>query len=263
MTAIFPVLDKARRVIRSGGEGSTMLRFLMLHMRNEILRSQYDQNSCRRLSNLNLKYGCIPFDDMPFCSSPVGHNVQYGDLVESLGVAGRDHELLARRVKFNVENHGMLYTPVGDLEVFGGLAELIKTYNSKLYCKHRDRRKLVQDKRHVFIQGYENDTVAIVEKLREYASAGIDGYAESVEKWLDDNDHGIDDEGKKDALKRLFSQSKVALIYGAAGTGKSTMVGHIAQYFSDNGRHETKSFLDRFWFRGVGGVRSCGRRCGR
>ena len=43
----------------------------------------------------------------------------------------------------------------------------------------------------------------------------------------------IDDEAKKDALKRLFSQSRVALIYGAAGTGKSTMVDHIANYFND------------------------------
>lgn len=230
---IFSVLDEARRVIRSGCGGSTMLRFLMLHMRNEVLRSQYDPNSCPHLSKLNLKYGCIPFDDMPFCSSPVGHNVKYGDLVESLGVAGRDHELLARRVKINVENHGMLYTSVEEFKVFGDVAELIKTYNSKIYYKHRDRRKLVQDKGHVFIQGYENDTVAIMKKLRECASAGIDGYAESAEKWLGDHDHGIDDEGKKDALKRLFSQSKVVLIYGAAGTGKSTMVGHIAQYFSD------------------------------
>ena len=31
----------------------------------------------------------------------------------------------------------------------------------------------------------------------------------------------------------MFSQSRVALIYGAAGTGKSTMVDHIANYFND------------------------------
>ncbi|HEX7028343.1 MAG TPA: ATP-dependent RecD-like DNA helicase, partial [Gammaproteobacteria bacterium] len=43
----------------------------------------------------------------------------------------------------------------------------------------------------------------------------------------------IDDPVKKDALKVLFSQSRVALIYGAAGTGKSTMVDHIANYFND------------------------------
>jgi hypothetical protein len=36
----------------------------------------------------------------------------------------------------------------------------------------------------VFIRGYEDDTVAIVEALQEYASSGIDGYAAVVERWL-------------------------------------------------------------------------------
>ena len=55
----------------------------------------------------------------------------------------------------------------------------------------------------------------------------------AVERWLDETPRGIDDPVKKDALKQLFSQSRVALIYGAAGTGKSTMVDHIAHYFND------------------------------
>ena len=55
----------------------------------------------------------------------------------------------------------------------------------------------------------------------------------SVERWSSKAHNHIDDEGKRDALKRLFSQSKIALIYGAAGTGKSTMISHIAQYFND------------------------------
>ena len=68
------------------------------------------------------------------------------------------------------------------------------------------------------------------------APSGIDGYSAAVEHWLDEAPRGIDDEVKKDALKRLFSQSQVALIYGAAGTGKSTMVDHIANYFNDKSK---------------------------
>jgi ATP-dependent exoDNAse (exonuclease V) alpha subunit len=89
------------------------------------------------------------------------------------------------------------------------------------------------DKGHVFIQGYENDTVSIVEKLQESASSGIAGYTQAVERWLHETTRVIDDPVKRDALKRLFSHSRVALIYGAAGTGKSTMVDHIAHYFND------------------------------
>jgi AAA domain/UvrD-like helicase C-terminal domain len=230
---IFTILDEARRIVRSTAPGHNILRYLMLRMRNQILKSQYDGRGCSFLSGMKLKYGCSPFDTMPFCTSLPEHNPRYWDLVESLDVTGRNHELFARRVKNNVDRHGMLYTPVADLKVFGDVSGLISIYNSKLYRTHLERRLLVQDKEHVFISGYENDTFAIVKKLQEYASSGVAGYTQAVERWLKETHRGIDDSLKKDALKQLFSQSRVALIYGAAGTGKSTMVDHIARYFND------------------------------
>lgn len=229
---IFPVLDEARRIVRSANPGQNILRYLMLRMHNQILKSQYHPDGCGRLSGMKLKYSCIPFNTMPFCTSLPEHNPRYWDLVESLDTTGRNHELLVRRVKNNVERHGILYTPVVDLEEFGDVNGLISTYNNKLYYTHTERR-LVLDKGHVFICGYENETVSIVEKLQEYASSGIAGYTQAVERWLGEAPRGIDDPAKEDALKQLFSQSRVALIYGAAGTGKSTMVDHIAHYFND------------------------------
>lgn len=232
---IFTVLDEARRVIGGSAPGHNVIRYLMLRMHNQLLKPQYNWEACGRLSGLKLQYGCIPFDTMPFCTSLVGHNPRYWDLVESLDVAGRAHELLARRVKNNVERHGILYTPVGELAEFGDLETLVATYNNRIYYRHTDR-KLVVDMGHVFTRGYEDGTVAIVEKLQQYASSGIAGYTHAVERWLDDTPRGIDDQVKQDALKLLFSQSRVALIYGAAGTGKSTMVDHIAKYFNDRSK---------------------------
>jgi hypothetical protein len=232
---IFPVLDEARRIVRSAAPGHNVIRYLMLRMYNQVIKAQYYWEECGRLSGLNLLYGCIPFDQMPFCTSLPGHNPRYWDLVESLDVTDRNHELLARRVRNNVERYGILYTPVADLEEFGEVTKLISTYNGMLYYKHAERW-LVQDKDHVFIRGYEDDTVSIVEKLQEHAVSGIDGFTAAVEWWMDEAPRGIDDEVKKDALKLLFSHSKVALIYGAAGTGKSTMVDHIAKYFNDKSK---------------------------
>jgi len=232
---IFLVLDEARRIVRPVAPGHNVLRYLMLRMHNQVLKPQYNWEGCGRLSGLNLQWGCIPFDQMPFCTSLPAHNPRYWHLVESLDMAGRDHELLARRVKNNVERHGILYTPVRDLQDLGDVSGLISAYNDKIYYRHT-QRKLVLDKGHVFIRGYEDDTVAIVEKLMEFASSGIDGYTAAVERWLDETPRDIDDEVKKDALRLLFSQSRVALIYGAAGTGKSTMADHIANYFNDKSK---------------------------
>lgn len=229
---IFPVLDEARRIVRFAAPGHNVLRYLMLRMHNQILKPQYYREGCDFLSGKKLLYGCIPFDTMPFCTSLPGHNPRYWDLVESLDATGRNHELLARCVKGNVERNGILYTPEVNLKEFGDVNGLIAIYNSKLYRTHTERH-LVLDKGHVFICGYENETVSIVKKLQEYASSRIDGYTQAVERWLDETPSHIDDPLKKNALKQLFSQSRVALIYGAAGTGKSTMVNHIAHYFSD------------------------------
>ena len=233
---IFPMLDKARRIVRSAAAGHNVLRYLMLRMHNQILKpQQHLQDNCYLLSDMKLRFECIPFDTMPFCTSLPGHNPRYWDLVESLDVTNQSHELLARRVKNNVERHGILYTPMDDLEEFGEVKDLISNYNSKLYYKHTERR-LVHDKGHIFICRYENETVAIVKKLQEYASSRINGYTQAVERWLNETPRRIDDPVKTDALKQLFSQSRVALIYGAAGTGKSTMVNHIAHYFNDKNK---------------------------
>lgn len=229
---LFPLLDAVRQIVSSSAPGHNILRYLLLRMNNKIIKLQYSTEICKLLSGMKLEYGCIPFDTMPFCTSLLGHNPRYWDLIESLDTDNRSHELLARRVKNNVERHGVLYTPLTDLQEFEETEKLISTYNNKLYRTHQERR-LVVDMGHVFIAGYENDTVSIVETLQDKASSGIAGYTNAVEHWIKGTTNNIDDPIKKDALKQLFSNSCVALIYGAAGTGKSTMVDHIAQYFND------------------------------
>lgn len=244
---IFPALDAAREIIRRNRPGARLLRYLMLRMNNQILKMQYEVDTCGWLSNLHVSPGCRPFDTMPFCTSPRGHNPRFADLAESIDSSTRKHELLARRVRNNVEQRGVIYTPEADLEDLGDIDDLIRRHNNALPPTTRHApRKLQHANGYVFITGYEDDTVAIIEKLQEVASEGVDNYADDVQAWLDINSwlpdgdpKKVDDQLKAEALKGLFTVSKVALVYGAAGTGKSTMVNHIANYFAS----ERKLFL--------------------
>ncbi|MFF3503789.1 ATP-dependent RecD-like DNA helicase [Streptomyces sp. NPDC003247] len=229
---IFPVLDRARSLIRNNRPGSRLLRYLMLRMNNRIIKAQFDVDQCSALSGLRVSWGCKPFDTMPFCTSPRGHNPRFGDLAESLDARTRPHELLARRVRSNVEQHGVIYTPAAELEDLGDLDELIARHNRMLPPTERHaRRKLAQANGHVFIVGYEDDTVSIINKLREISATGVPQHSSDVQAWIDANPGVIDDPLKAAALTKLFEHSNVALVYGAAGTGKSTMVNHIANYF--------------------------------
>jgi hypothetical protein len=237
---IFPALDEARSLIRSNRPGSRVLRYLMLQMRNQWIKAQYDPTPNKWLSGLRLTSRSSPFDTMPFCTATSGHVPRFADLAESLDATGRKHELLARRVRNNVEQHGAIYTPVAECEDLGDVDALIKKHNQMLPPTDRHApRKLAHANGHVFIVGYEDDTVAIIEKLQAIAGEGIDGHADGVQAWLDANPGEVDDDLKATALKALFTRSKVALVYGPAGTGKSTMVDHIAGYFSA----ERKLFL--------------------
>ena len=75
--------------------------------------------------------------------------------------------------------------------------------------------------------------MTIIKKLEELSNGGIENYSNSVNAWIAGTDHKIDCKDKKKFLIKMFESSKVAMIYGAAGTGKSTMINHISNFFKD------------------------------
>jgi hypothetical protein len=227
---IFSVIDAARQVVRRGLTGQNLVRYLLLRMNNEIIKAQLANGPCDLMSNLWVNVGTRAFERMPFCTSLCGHNPRIGDVLDAIDTTGREYELLSRRLQTNVEQNSMLYTPLPDLQGFGDVDGLMREFNNRLYWKHTHRR-LLQDKGHAFIEGYEDDTARIIEQLQLAASQGVAGHEAAVERWLSTSTGVIDDPAKRDALAQLFSHSRVALVYGAAGTGKSTMLDHIARYF--------------------------------
>jgi hypothetical protein len=234
---IFNVLDMARILIQRDANGSRVLRYLLLRMRNETIKSQYDATPQDWLSNLYMTSQSKPFDTMPFCTSPKGHVPSFGDLIEAFDSSKRRHELLARRINTNVEQHGQIYTAETDLARFGDLDPLIEKYNRLLpkTPKHAPR-KLLRDIGQVFMVGYEDGTVSIIDQLQSVAAGGLSGHTASAAAWVSTNSAMYDDPFKANALTDLFEKSKVALIYGAAGTGKTTMVDLIANYFANDSK---------------------------
>ncbi|OII22654.1 helicase [Curtobacterium sp. MCBA15_016] len=233
---IFSALQSSRDIIRPDMPGSRILRYLLLTMNNNVVRAQYQRDRCRWLSNLYITPMSRPFDTMPFCTYPRRHTPRFFDLATAIGSNGREHEFLARRVMNNVEQHGVIYTPDAELEDLGDLDQLVATYNRLLppTDKHKPRI-MAHDKGHIFITGYEDDSVTIINDLQAIAASGLGDHESEAKAWLDANPFEIDDDLKAHALTRLFAESKVALIYGAAGTGKTRMVEHIASY-SDGSR---------------------------
>ena len=252
----FDILNTCRLYIEKDKPGCNVIRYLLHHMTNRIIKEQYKEHwkwnyrECQyeyvggnfKLSNLYLAYECIPFDTMPFCSALKHHVPSLSDLFYSLDATGREHEFLAWVVKNNTEQKGILFTPLdkceGDekykLGDFDNIDILVETYNRKLYSSEKQQaRKLVVKNNYIFIEGYKDDTVSIIQTIKSLAEKGVDNYSNTVKHWIQSTDYQIDSEEKKTSLINMFANSHVSLIYGSAGTGKSTLINHISHFFNN------------------------------
>lgn len=233
---MFDIFDRCREIIRKGRPGNNVLRYLLQHMSNKVMTDQIGDANVK-LSDLNLNYGCIPFDKMPFCTSLLHHNPRLVDLFDCIDAKNRMHEVLARYVLVNTVKRGQLYTPREELERFGDVDALVNTYNMRLYRSERHQARRIDIRNgHYYIRGNENDTVEIICKLIKLSAGGVQNYTSYFDNWLASNVHPVDCEEKKTTMRKLFTQSSVALIYGSAGTGKSTLINHISNLFSSQSK---------------------------
>lgn len=232
-SAVFiPVLDYCRTIIRSKKPGQNILRYLLYSMNNVIIKNQRYSTQNRNLSNLYLSNGCIQFDSLPFNRSPLGHNPKSSAIFECIPYSHKRPQLFARYIKNNTEGKGQLFTDVSEITGFTDINTLIREYNASLWFGHRPRSNLKLEHNQVFINEYKLDTCTIIQKLQELSASGIEDYAEDVELWLLFSDYEIDCEEKKDIIGRIFSESKVGVIYGSAGVGKSTLINHVSHYLN-------------------------------
>ena len=75
---------------------------------------------------------------------------------------------------------------------------------------------------------YKDDTIAVIQKIKDLTSGGIQNYSNMVNHWLQNTDYQIDSEEKRAVLINMFTKSRVSVIYGSAGTGKTTLINHIS-----------------------------------
>lgn len=229
-------LKEVRKIVFSSKDGSNVISYLMYKLNNVIIKSQLNKNMNRYLSNTYLKYGAIPFDKMPFATSLIYHNPTLFDLNSVFDSMEREHEILARKVKNNIETNDVLFTPLSEFEDFKEVELLTRKYNSLLYLPRHEGRKLIIFKGHISIKQYVEDTQYIVRKIENLSKRTIPGYYDAVDYWLANENNSVDCEEKKEVMRTLFQSSNVGIIYGSAGTGKTTLISNISEYFSSSSK---------------------------
>lgn len=236
---ISAMLGKARNVIKNGLPGANVLRYLLLRLNNRLIKRQLHSEPRWIMGDLCLKPQCKPFDKLPFAFSLVEHNPRFSDLIASIPPAGHEGELLARRLRENAEQEGRLFTPLGELSMFGDasqLESLADEFNRSLHPKHVGAR-IELFKGHYYIHEYEENVCKVLGALKKLsAGGGVVNYTKTVDSWLASPGTDTRARSREKELKSLFANSKLALIYGAAGTGKSTFINFISNIFDSNSK---------------------------
>lgn len=232
---ISELLIKCRQLINKGYCGCNVIRYLLFRMNNKIIKDQFYNEPCKLLSNLNLSIKSKPFDELPFSFSLINHNPSYHDLLGSIPVDEHEPELLARILTNNAEHCGTMYTPVSEIPPICNVPSFADAYNNRLYRTH-SHAKILTFNDYAYINKYDDNVYRIIQRLKSLAGSGVAGYTPMVDSWLSTPGVDVDCDEKRNALRMMFTNSRVSFIFGAAGTGKTTLIDHLSNIFNDKNK---------------------------
>lgn len=230
------LLIQIRKYIFKEVPGINILKYLLCKLENVVIKSQIDSNPNTNLSNLCLKNKSIPFDTMPYAMSLSGYNTSWKHLVQSIDMKDREHELLARYIRFNCENNNILYTSISEVEDYGDVNILVEKYNNLLVEKRIDtsgKGKIIIEHDYLYINSYEVDSINIIKQLQNYKAPSDNELKECIDNSI--YNYPIMDltEDKVDIINKILRNESVVIIHGPAGTGKTKMLEVLAEIYGD------------------------------
>lgn len=218
---------------KSVERGRNTIRYLLLRLRENIIDSVVATETDKKLSytNLKIKSECSPFESKPLLYNLPKNNTNgktpSRDVLRASGAKRVNDALPYSFIKTYTENTGEIYAPskiLSDKDVL----EIISQYNNSLSEWDKNKGKqIIADSEFVWIEDYEQTTLSILRQLLEYSESGNEGQEQLNRNYLKEVD-AFEDEIKENALRNAFTDSKVMLIYGAAGTGKTTLINYIS-----------------------------------
>lgn len=227
-TIIMDAISYSREIIRQNGPWSNTLRYLVYKMNNVIFRKVLDEKNNR---GLYISNKCYPFEQMPFVTSLPQHNPSIYDLLDSISIENREYEIVINQLLRKTSDNNTLYFEIGENNE--KCEDAISKYNAKVYEGHVGRHIEKYSNRY-FLKEYDDATEFIIKKLKEFENPGIFFYDVVAETFSIDYPNLVDSEEKQRIINNLFLNSRIAIINGAAGTGKTTLLSYIPKIYDVN-----------------------------
>ena len=238
-TTFKDVLIKLRRdySLSSNKKGKHTIRYILLNLREETLESvlptAFDKHCLS--DDLYITSRCYPFEKKPFISNLAGRKTSKGNIEDILEITNSSSEFNIVRPYLAIESMiretGELYF---DIDLIANREEIEK-YNSSLDRWECSNGFMINEENGILsINSYETTTIFILDKLLKFSKMSNRGQKESNLRYLGQSNINFEDPLKRVALQKLFVNSQVMLIYGAAGTGKTTLINYISNMMNQS-----------------------------
>lgn len=219
---------RKKYIKESKGTYKYTARYLLLTMRREIIdKTIHYWHGRKRISSR-----CYTFEKNPYISNLPGAMVT-NNIKNILDVTGEYEKyklcIPYLKIKNEMEKNKELYIPKERI----GSSECIKKYNESLDSWERNNGYMIKEKDSFYcIDGYEKNALGIIHRLIDMKHVKDNAIQKSNKDYVKQNITDDIDEVKKDALINAFVYSNVMLIYGAAGTGKTTLISYLSNMLS-------------------------------
>lgn len=208
--------------------GKNTVRYLLLRMREDMLDAVINQHYAKLNSDaVNLINKCYPFEKNPYISNFAGSKTSNftvsKDVFRALGYEKANMFRPYLTLQRLIGETGEIYFKDTTIENI----DEIKKFNENLdEWERKQGYRIKHESDVVFIESYENETLKILKSLVTLTQSGIKGQKALNKYYLKNST--IKDKAKKQPLETVFVNSRLLLIYGAAGTGKTTLIKFIA-----------------------------------
>lgn len=233
--------------------GKNTIRYLLLNLREETLERVLPNRFTGVLENIELYLSskCKPFEKNPFVSNLAGAKTSEGSIVKLFDAAGQEEYNAVKpyvAIKNLIKNTGEIYFDLDQVPS----EKTISKYNDRLdEWEQKNGYRININDGVASIEVYEITTIRILEELEKCSQRGNKGQQELNSKYLKDSGITFGDPMKEVALRNAFVNSRLLLIYGAAGTGKTTLINYISNMMSNRRKlfltktHTAKQNLQR------------------
>lgn len=221
----------------SSQSGQYTIRYILLNLREETIEEVLpDLHNVRTLKNgLYISSKCYPFEIKPFISNIAGGKSSKGRLTDILEIVDDPQKYNIVRPYLEIERQiketGELYF---NMDSVANL-EKVDKYNANLDEWEKGQGfSIKSNNKLLFIEFYVKTTLSILTKLISLSKCENKGQKTVNAEYIKRCNNDFDDKIKESALKNAFVNTNVMLIYGAAGTGKTTLMNHISNMMCDS-----------------------------